>query len=233
MVIPWLAAKYPKLLKNSYESLFFDASLSFAEKVARWRTQPMTSLQLLANVMLRRCWGWRCERGVIAMTAITTPKSAQANRLEGFVLTALFQGFPTFAAAALVLKITGSHEIVGTRYGAAFFVVLASLFFGLIMPSLGGKFPYRFKHAYEPLFFDASLLLEKIARWRAQPVTSLQLVTKYVAVAAGGGGRERGVGYLIVIPGRRVSGEPEIHNHDREYRIRTAASRLPKRQLDD
>jgi hypothetical protein len=121
---------------------------------------------------------------VIAMTAITTPKSPQANRLEGFVLTALFQGFPTFAAAALVLKLTGSHEIVGTRYSAAIFVVLASLFFALIMPSLGRKFPNRIKHGYEPLFFDASLSFgEKIARWRTQPVTSLQLVTNVMLLS--------------------------------------------------
>ena len=118
------------------------------------------------------------------MTAISTPKSPQANRLEGFVLTALFQGFPTFAAAALLLKLTGSHEIVGTRYGAAIFVVLASLFFALIMPSLGRKFPNRFKHAYEPLFFDASLSFgEKIARWRSQPVISLQLMTNVMLLS--------------------------------------------------
>jgi hypothetical protein len=28
---------------------------------------------------------------------------------------------------------------------------------------------------------------------------------------------------FIVIPGRRASGEPGIHNHDREYGFRTAA----------
>ena len=117
------------------------------------------------------------------MNAITAPKSPQANRLEGFVLTALFQGFPTFAAAALVLKLTGSHVIVG-HYGAAIFVVLASLFFALITPSLGRKFPNRFKHGYEPLFFDASLSFgEKIARWRTQPVTSLQLVTNVMLLS--------------------------------------------------
>ena len=116
------------------------------------------------------------------MNDITAPKSPQTNRLEGFALTALFQGFPTFAAAALMLKIVGSHEIVG--HGAAIFVVLAALFYALITPSLGRKFPNRFRHGYEPLFFDASLsFIEKIARWRTQPVTSLQLVTNVMLLS--------------------------------------------------
>jgi hypothetical protein len=122
--------------------------------------------------------------GNAAMDAISAPKSPQANRLEGFVLTALFQGFPTFAGAALMLKLAGSHEIVGQRYGAAIFVVLAALLFALITPALGRKFPNRFRHGYEPLFFDASLSFsEKIARWRTQPVTSLQLVTNVMLLS--------------------------------------------------
>ena len=77
------------------------------------------------------------------MNTITEPKSPTLNRLEGFALTALFQGFPTFAAAALLLKLVGSHEIVGPRYGAAIFVVLAALFHALLTPWLGRKFPNR------------------------------------------------------------------------------------------
>ena len=50
--------------------------------------------------------------GDAAMNAIAAPKSSAQNRLEGFVLTALFQGFPTFAAAALLLKLA-RHEIAG------------------------------------------------------------------------------------------------------------------------
>jgi len=122
--------------------------------------------------------------GKAAMNAISAPKSSRANRLEGFVLTALFQGFPTFAAAALMLKFVGSHEIVGQRYGAAIFVVLAALFYALLTPWLARKFPNRFRHGYEPLFFDASLsFIEKIARWRTQPVTSLQLVTNVMLLS--------------------------------------------------
>ena len=116
------------------------------------------------------------------MDAITTPKSPQTNRLEGFVLTTLFQGFPTFAAAALMLKLVGSHEIVG--HGAVIFVVLAALFYALLTPWLVRTFPKRFVPGYEPLFFDASLpFIEKIARWRTQPVTSLQLVTNVMLLS--------------------------------------------------
>jgi hypothetical protein len=48
----WLAPKFPRFFRHGYEPLFFDATLSFAEKLLRWRTQPAASLQLLTNVML-------------------------------------------------------------------------------------------------------------------------------------------------------------------------------------
>ena len=41
---PWLGPKFPRFLKNSYEPLFFDATLSFIEKISRWRKQPATPL---------------------------------------------------------------------------------------------------------------------------------------------------------------------------------------------
>ena len=112
------------------------------------------------------------------MNAIAAPKSPQMNGLEGFALTAIFQGFPTFAIAVLVLKLAGSHEIVGEKGGAAIFVVLAAIFHALLTPWVGRKFPKIFKNGYEPLFFDASLsFADKIARWRTQPLASLQLVS--------------------------------------------------------
>jgi hypothetical protein len=52
VVMPWLAPKFPRFFSNSYEPLFFDASLSLSEKVLRWRTQPKASLQLLTNVVM-------------------------------------------------------------------------------------------------------------------------------------------------------------------------------------
>ena len=62
-------------------------------------------------------------RGAAAMNAIAAPKSSAQNRLEGFALTFLLQGFPTFASAALLLKLA-HHEIAG---GVVLFVVLTSV----------------------------------------------------------------------------------------------------------
>ena len=52
LMMPWLAPKFPKLFRNSYEPLFLDASLSFSEKLAQWPVQPKTSLQLVTTVMM-------------------------------------------------------------------------------------------------------------------------------------------------------------------------------------
>lgn len=114
------------------------------------------------------------------MNALAAPKSRSLNRLEGFALTAILQGFPTFAAAALLLKLA-RHEIAG---GVVLFVVMASIFHGLFTPWLAPKFPKFFKHSYEPLFFDASLSFSgKIEKWRVQSVTSLQLVTNVLMLS--------------------------------------------------
>jgi hypothetical protein len=114
------------------------------------------------------------------MNAIVAPKSSALNRLEGFALTFLLQGFPTFASAALLLKLA-HHEIAG---GGVLFVVMASIFHGLLTPWLAPKFPKYFKHGYEPLYFNASLsFVEKIEKWRAQPATSLQLVTNVLLLS--------------------------------------------------
>ena len=59
------------------------------------------------------------------------------------------------------------HDITG---GAVLFVVMASIFHGLLTPWLAPKFPKFFKHGYEPLFFNASLsFAEKLEKWRVQP----------------------------------------------------------------
>lgn len=52
LLIPWLGPKFPRWFKTAYEPLFFDATLSFSEKLSRWRTQPATSQQLATNVVL-------------------------------------------------------------------------------------------------------------------------------------------------------------------------------------
>ena len=114
------------------------------------------------------------------MNAIAALKSSTQNRLEGFALTAILQGFPTFAATALLLKLA-RHDITG---GPVLFVVTASVLHGLFTPWLAPKFPKFFRHGYEPLFFNASLsFVEKIEKWRAQPTTSLQLVTNVLLLS--------------------------------------------------
>ena len=52
LLTPWLAPKFPKFFRHGYEPLFFNASLSFVEKIEKWRAQPTTSLQLVTNVLL-------------------------------------------------------------------------------------------------------------------------------------------------------------------------------------
>ncbi|MBR1191683.1 hypothetical protein [Bradyrhizobium sp. AUGA SZCCT0160] len=118
------------------------------------------------------------------MNAITAPKSPSLNRLEGMTLTALLQAMPTYAAAAMLLKLAGSAQIVSPPRGAVIFVVIASFFHALIVPWLAPKYPKLFKASYEPLFFDASLSFsEKVLRWRTQPMASLQLLTSTVMLS--------------------------------------------------
>ena len=118
------------------------------------------------------------------MNALAAPKSDRINRLEAFALIAMFQGFPTFAAAVLMLKLTGAHEIVGERYGAAIFVTLATLLYALITPPLARKFPRFVKNGPDPLFYDASLsFAEKVAKWRTQPTASLQLLSSMILLS--------------------------------------------------
>ncbi|KJC57791.1 hypothetical protein UP10_26660 [Bradyrhizobium sp. LTSPM299] len=108
------------------------------------------------------------------MNAITAPKSSAQNRLEGFALTAIFQGLPTFAAAVLMLKVVG----------AAIFVVLAALVYAAVTPWLVSKFPILFRKASEPVFFDANLSVsDKVAQWLKQPQVSLQLVTTVIMLS--------------------------------------------------
>ncbi|MCK1384287.1 hypothetical protein [Bradyrhizobium sp. 21] len=48
----WAGRRFPRFAKNGYEPLFFDASLSFSDKIAGWRARPRTSVQLVASVLL-------------------------------------------------------------------------------------------------------------------------------------------------------------------------------------
>jgi hypothetical protein len=103
-------------------------------------------------------------------------KSRLRNALEGFALTVILQSFPTFAAAALLLKLCGNHDLVGDP-GVAIFVAIASLVHAAVAVTLGPSIPALFKTLYEPTFFDCSLSLQdKIMEWRTHPVASLQLL---------------------------------------------------------
>ena len=114
------------------------------------------------------------------MNAIAAPKSPIKNRLEGFALTAILEGFPSFVAAALLPRIV-RHDIAG---GFLQFVVVTSVMHGLFVPWLAPKFSRIFKRGYEPLFFDANLSFpEKIAGWRERPATSVQVVTTELMLA--------------------------------------------------
>ncbi|GLR87043.1 hypothetical protein [Bradyrhizobium iriomotense] len=112
----------------------------------------------------------------MAVTAAAR-KSRLQNLLEGFALTAIFQSFPTFATAALMLKLAGNQDLVGDA-GVAVFVIGASLVHALLAVLLGPKLPDQFRTIYEPKFFDGHLSLsDKITEWRTQPAASLQLLT--------------------------------------------------------
>ena len=50
--IPFLASLTPNLAAGSYEPLYFDPRLSFAEKLLCWRTSPNASLRLLITAIV-------------------------------------------------------------------------------------------------------------------------------------------------------------------------------------
>lgn len=112
------------------------------------------------------------------MAAIATARKSRVhNAIEGLALTAILQSFPTFAAAAFLLKLAGNHDLSGDP-GVAIFVAIASLAHAMLAVTLGPSFPAVFKTVYEPKFFEAHLsLADKITAWRTQPVASLQLMT--------------------------------------------------------
>ena len=118
------------------------------------------------------------------MTTVAATKSRLLNVIEGIILTAICQGFPTFATAVMVLKLSREHRIIGDPGGAAIFVALASLVSALLACWLGPKFPRFFKASYEPAFFDATLPFDdKITIWRERPATSVQLVATVIMLS--------------------------------------------------
>ena len=94
------------------------------------------------------------------MNAIVAPKSRGLNWLEGFALTFLMLGFPTFASAALLLKLV-RHDIAG---GVVLFVALTSVLHGLFTPWLAPKFPKLFRHGYSRCSSTPACRLSKRSR---------------------------------------------------------------------
>ncbi|MFM9735799.1 hypothetical protein, partial [Streptomyces niveiscabiei] len=85
----------------------------------------------------------------------------------------ILQGFPIFAAASLMVKLlgdnSGGHRVLT--------VITATLLCTVLVIWLGTRFP-KLKNGCEKSFFDASLSFsEKVARWRARPATTVQLMT--------------------------------------------------------
>ena len=118
------------------------------------------------------------------MTALTAPKLAARNRLECFALYAMFQGVPLYSSIVLMMKLVAASEIVGERYGAAIFIVLAAVFHGLAMIWLAPKFPRFFRHNNAPAFGDATLsFTEKVSRWLAEPKTAVELLTNVMLMS--------------------------------------------------
>jgi len=110
------------------------------------------------------------------MNTISESKTPAQNCLEGFVLTALFQGLPIYTVGVLVMKVMGSHAIVDAGGGPVFFALAGSVSYGILAPWLGSKFPEYVR--YEPLFFDSSLSFSgKMARWSVQPRASMWMAT--------------------------------------------------------
>ena len=118
------------------------------------------------------------------MNTIAEPKTPERNRLEGFVLNAVFVGVPTYAGVVLILKLLGAHQAIAEGWGAAVFVFLASFLHALIAPSLWRSFPKFVRHGHEPLFYDARLSFsEKFRQWHSRPAVSAHLETTTLMLA--------------------------------------------------
>ncbi|BAM92146.1 conserved membrane hypothetical protein [Bradyrhizobium oligotrophicum S58] len=117
----------------------------------------------------------------IASPSTSAPKAALFNLLEGMALTALFQAIPTYAGAALILKLAHSSALQGSIIG---FVTTATIIHVLMSSAAGPRYPRLLKQAYTPVFYDATLgVADKVLRWRTQPDGSLQLLSSTVMLA--------------------------------------------------
>jgi hypothetical protein len=119
------------------------------------------------------------------VTILAAPKLAGWNRLECFALYVLLQGVPFYSGVALVMKLINATEFVGEPFGAAIFIAMVTTFHALVTPWLGPRFPYFFRHSFEPLFADPTLSFsEKVSRWLAHPNTPLKLLSNLLLLSA-------------------------------------------------
>ena len=110
-------------------------------------------------------------------------------------LTAVFQAFPTFTAAALLVKLSGLSSMTSHAESVVTFILLAVLFQSITVTSLGSRFPRFFKPAYEPLSTTRRSRWAKRlpARASARGVTATADDDDDV-VGVGCGGYDRGIG---------------------------------------
>ncbi|MGJ4973106.1 hypothetical protein ACQR1N_31635 [Bradyrhizobium sp. HKCCYLRH1073] len=117
----------------------------------------------------------------VASPSTSAPKAPLLNLFEGMALTALFQAIPTYAGAALILKLAHSTAL---RPGIIGFVASATIIHVLMTSAAGPRFQRVLKQAYAAVFYDATLgLADKVLRWRTQPEASLQLLGSTVMLA--------------------------------------------------
>ncbi len=89
------------------------------------KSRPRHGGPLHPHVIGETCWRWRTP-------PLAARKSRLHNALEGLALTATLQSFPTFAAAAMLLKLFGNLDLVGDPGVAIFVVAFASLAHALL-----------------------------------------------------------------------------------------------------
>jgi hypothetical protein len=143
---------------------------------------------LAASSRARECRHERCYCAEI-------PPAEPARRLCAY---AIFQGLPTFAIAVLMLKLTGSHQLVDQKGGAAIFVVLATLFYALIGPPLGRKFSKTVQERLRAAVLRRQPVVYREDRDVADPAGGIAATAddSADAVAVGGGRSECGVIFL-------------------------------------
>ncbi|WP_315787467.1 hypothetical protein [Bradyrhizobium sp. SZCCHNR2011] len=116
-----------------------------------------------------------------ASPSSSAPKAPLLNLLEGMALTALFQAIPTYAGAALILKLAHSTALHTSIIG---FVATATIIHVLMTSAAGPRYPHVLKQAYAAEFYDATIgVADKVLRWRTQSEGSLQLLSSTVMLA--------------------------------------------------